>query len=545
MTTREHNHGTGSVASTTAAWARSADAQVCKTSPAIGPSTHLSRSTPVAHAKTRPNPPSGGRLTTACLIAGLLASGLAGCAAGPDFQRPSAPAVTHYTSTAVAAQTTSAPTQLGDSQRLVEGLPIETRWWRALGSPALDGLISEALQSSPTLASASASLRQAQALLAARSGATEYPQVDLGLGAQRQQFNPSTQGLSGDTRQFDLYSANVSVHYTLDLAGGNQRALESLAARADYRHFELIAAHLTLAGNIATAAVTRARLAGQLAASTDIVRAQDELVRLAHERVRIGQASPDEILSLQAQAEQTRAELPVLRKQLQQTEHLLAVLAGRTPGAGGIPAFTLDDFTLPAELPLVVPSELVRHRPDIQAAEALLHAANADYGVAVANLYPQLTLSASTGSQALTTGALFGAGSGIWSLVGQLTQPLFNPGLLAEKRAALAAFDAAAANYRTVVLASFREVADTLRAVENDARSLTALATADAATQASLQSVERQMRLGAASYLQLLIAQQQAQNTRINMLAAQAQRLIDSVALYQALGGGDALQPRG
>ncbi|MDX9838730.1 MAG: efflux transporter outer membrane subunit, partial [Azoarcus sp.] len=250
-------------------------------------------------------------------------------------------------------------------------------------------------------------------------------------------------------------------------------------------------------------------------------------------------------LSLQAQAEQTRAELPVLRKQLQQTEHQLAVLAGRAPGAGGIPAFTLADFTLPAELPLVVPSELVRHRPDIQAAEALLHAANADYGVAVANLYPQLNLSANIGSQALTTGALFGAGSGIWSLVGQLTQPLFNPGLIAEKRAALAAFDAAAANYRNVVLESFREVADTLRAVENDARSLTALATADAATQASLQSVERQVRLGAASYLQLLIAQQQAQSTRINMLAAQAQRLIDSVVLYQALGGGDPLQPRG
>ena len=321
-------------------------------------------------------------------------------------------------------------------------------------------------------------------------------------------------------------------------AGGNRRALEALAARADYRRFELNAARLALAGNMATAAITRARLAAQLEATTAILRVQDEQLRLAHERVRIGQASPDEALSLQAQAEQTRAELPALRKQLQQTEHLLAVLAGRAPGTGGIPAFTLADFTLPVEMPLVVPSELVRRRPDIQASEALLHAANADYGVAVAKLYPQINLSANLGSQALTTGALFGGGSAVWGLVAQLTQPLFNPGLPAEKRAALAAFDAAVANYQSVVLESLRNVADTLRAVESDAQTLTALAAADMAAQASLQSVERQYRLGAASYLQLLIAQQQAQSIRINMVAVQAQRLVDSVALYQALGGG-------
>jgi len=249
------------------------------------------------------------------------------------------------------------------------------------------------------------------------------------------------------------------------------------------------------------------------------------------------------VLSLQAQVEQTRAEVPTLRKQLQQTEHRLALLAGRAPGAGGVPAFTLAEFTLPSELPLVVPSELVRQRPDIQAAEALLHAANADYGVAVARLYPQIKLSASLGSQALSTGALFGGGSAVWSLVAQLTEPLFNPGLPAEKRAALAAFDAAAANYQSVVLEALRNVADTLRAVENDAQALTSLAVADMAAQASLQSIERQYRLGAASYLQLLIAQQQAQQIRINLVAAQAQRLADSVALYQAMGGGVSYNP--
>ncbi|HUG58576.1 MAG TPA: efflux transporter outer membrane subunit, partial [Candidimonas sp.] len=385
---------------------------------------------------------------------------------------------------------------------------------------------------------ASANLRQAQELFAAHAGSTQYPQIDVALGSQRQQMSPSSQGLNGDARQFSLYNASVGMHYNLDLAGGNRRALEALAARADYRRFELNAARLTLAGNIATAAITHARLAVQLKAITAIVRAQDEQLRLAHERMRIGQAAPDEVLSLQAQVEQTRAELPTLRKQLQQTQHLLAVLAGRAPGAGGVPAFTLTEFTLPTELPLVVPSELVHHRPDIQAAEALLHAANADYGVAVAKLYPQINLSASLGSQALSAGALFGGGSAVWSLVTQLTQPLFNPGLPAEKRAALAAFDAATANYQSVVLESLRNVADTLRAVESDAQALTSLAAADAAAQASLQSIERQYRLGATSYLQLLIAQQQAQQTWINRVAAQAQRLVDSIALYQALGGG-------
>lgn len=261
------------------------------------------------HAKTCQRPISlERRLAATYLIAGLVTAGLAGCAAGPDFQRPTAPDVARYTATPVADRTVSAPTQFGETQRLVEGLPIETQWWQSLGSSALDGLINEAFHVSPTLASISANLRQAQELLAAQAGSTQYPQVDVALGSQRQQMSPSSQGLSGDARQFSLYNASVGVHYNLDLAGGNRRALEALAARADYRRFELNAARLALAGNIATAAITRARLAAQLEATTAILRVQDEQLRLAYERVRIGQASPDEALSLQAQAEQTRAE---------------------------------------------------------------------------------------------------------------------------------------------------------------------------------------------------------------------------------------------
>ncbi len=479
-----------------------------------------------------------GRLPTRAIFSLVLAGLLAGCAAGPDFKRPAPPESPRYTITSLPAETASAATLLGDVQQYRIGADVDMQWWRKLGSAQLDALIETAFARSPTLASARATLRQSQELHSAQAGATLYPQIDADIGAQRQQMSPSAQGQTGGAREFSLYNASVGVHYQLDLSGGNRRALEALAARSDYRRHELDGAHLTLAANITVTAISRARLAAQIIATQAMVDAQSEQIKVTRERLRFGQAAPDDLLPLQTQLEQTRAGLPLLRKQLEQSEHLLATLSGQAPGTAEIPAFTLDEFRLPVELPVVLPSELVRRRPDIQAAEALLHAANADYGVAVAKLYPQINLSASLGSQALTTGALFGGGTAVWSLLGQLTQPLFNPGLSAEKRASLAALDAAVANYQAVVLDALRNVADTLRALEHDAQSLAYLAAADSFTQSSVDSVERQYALGTADYTQLLIAQQQLQQSQIGLDAAQAQRLTNTVALYQSLGGG-------
>lgn len=462
---------------------------------------------------------------------------LSGCAAGPDFQRPAPPAVTGYTTAALPVVTVASPGLHGNPQQFVSA-PVPVEWWKELGSDKLTGLIGQALQASPTLAAAQATLRQAQEAYAARAGSTLYPQLDANLSGQRQRFNPSALGQAGDARVFDLYNASVGVHYNFDLAGGNRRALEALAARTDYQYFQLVGAQLTLVANIAITAITQAQLNGQLQATEAILQAQDDQVAITRRRMELGQASRDDLHALQTVAEQTRASIPVLRNQVEQTAHSLAVLAGQAPGAGGLPSFTLSDFSLPAELPLVVPSELVRQRPDIQASEALLHAANAEYGVAVSKLYPQIALSANVGTQALSAASLFGSGSLVWGLVGQLTQPLFNPGLPAEKRAALAAFDAAAANYQQTVLEALRKVADVLRALENDAQSLAAQAAADAAAQGSLQSMQHQYALGSVSYLQLLTAQQQAQQTRINLITAQARRLVDTTTLYQAMGGG-------
>ncbi len=475
-----------------------------------------------------------GHISFMFILVGLLA----GCAIGPDFKSPAPPDVAAYTATPLPAQTVSAPTPLGESQRFIEGGLINSQWWHELGSPKLDTLINDALQASPTLAKSQATLRQAQELYAAQAGSSLYPQVDANLGAQRQRFSPSSSGQPGDAREFSLYNAGVGINYTLDLAGGNRRTLEALAARVDYQRYQLAGARLTLVANIVTTAVTQANIYGQIQATKDILQLQEEQLKLTKERVRLGQSAPDEVLALQTPVEQTRATIPLLYTQLQQNEHLLAVLAGRAPGAGGLPSFTLAEFTLPTALPLIVPSELIHSRPDIQAAEALLHVANAEYGVAIAKLYPQVNLSADLGLLALTTDALFSGSSTVWGLVGQLTQPLFKPGLPAGKRAALAEFDAAAANYQNVVLEALRNVADVFRALENDARRLAALAAADVAAQGSFNSVQRRYELGAASYIQLLIAQQQAQQTRMNLIEAQARRLVDCSALYQAMGGG-------
>lgn len=463
--------------------------------------------------------------------------GLAGCTTGPTFEHPEAPDITQYLPAHSVTETVSAQGAFGQSQTIVQGMLVAPSWWETFESAELNALIERALTNSPTLASAQARLREAQEMLGAYAGSMQLPQIQTAIGAQRQQSSPVSQGLAGDPRQFSLYNASVGVTYNLDLAGGIRSQVQALSARVDWRAYELQAARLALAVNIANSAITRARLASQYTATQQILAAQDEQVRLAHQRIRLGHASPDEALSLTAQARQTRAELPLLMKQIQQTDHLLAILTGQAPGAADMPDFALSDFTLPQELPLVVPSELVRRRPDIQASVALMKAANAEYGVALARLYPQLSISASTGTQALSAGALFGPGSAFWTLLSQLTQPLFNAGLPAESRAALAAFDASASNYQNVVLQSLKEVADSLRALENDAQALAAISAADSAARASMRSAERQYALGATSSLELLVIQQQAQRIRIQHVAAQAQRLTDSVALYLALGG--------
>ncbi len=470
----------------------------------------------------------------------LAAAMLVGCTTvGPNFKSPAAPAVDSYTRAPSPAGTASAPTALGSAQQLAAAPAVAADWWRGFGSDKLDALVARAMDNSPSLAAAEATLRQARETYAAQAGSTLYPTVNGKLGASRSEINAASLGQSNSRQTiYNLYNAGVAVNYNLDLFGGNRRALEALAAQADYQRFQLAGARLTLAGNVVTTAFGQAQIASQLQATQAILKAQQAQLDIARKRFALGAAARADVLTLQTQVEQTRATLPALRNKLEQADHLLAVLSGQAPGAAAIPHFALEDFTLPRQLPVVIPSELVRQRPDIQASTALLHAATAQYGVAISNLYPQINLSASFGTQALTTSALFGPGSMVWNLAGQLAQPLFNAGLKSGANAAQASLQAAGANYQQTVLQALRNVADALRQLENDSQVLQAQASADRAAQESLKLVEQQYQLGAASYLQLLTAQQQAQQTRISLIAAQAARLADSAALYQAMGGG-------
>ena len=266
---------------------------------------------------------------------------------------------------------------------------------------------------------------------------------------------------------------------------------------------------------------------------------QEKQLDVVECQFQLGGVSRSDVLAQRTQVAQTRATLPPLEKELSQTRHQLAVLAGILPSEAALPEFELDSLQLPQELPVSLPSSLVRQRPDIAASEALLHAASAQVGVATANLYPQITLTGSYGSEALKIGDLFGTGSSVWTLGLGLLQPVFHGGELTHKRrAAIAAYDQAAAQYRETVLLAFQNVADALRILDADATTLKAQAEAEIAARETLDLTQEQFRLGAVSYLSLLNAERQYQQARISLVQAQTARFADTAALFQALGGG-------
>jgi len=458
---------------------------------------------------------------------------------GPNFRQPDAPAATRYTETELPAETASAPGPAGAAQRFAPGQDLPSQWWTLFHSDPLDRLVRQAIADSPNLTAAEAALRVARENLAAQSGALLYPKVDGSLGATREKVSGAAFGQPGTgTTIFNLYNASVNVSYALDVAGGNRRELEALQSLVDYQDYQLAAAHLALTSNIVTAAVREASLRAQIDATRDIIEAQNKQLDLVRRQFELGAIARLNLVAQQSQAAQTEALLPPLEHQLAQTRHQLAALAGRLPSEGGIPRFDLAAMTLPQELPLTLPSALARQRPDIRAAEALLHQASAQIGVATANQYPQVTLSGSFGVQATQLHSLF-AGPSVWSIGAGLLQPLFHAGELEHKRrAAVAAYDQAAAQYRQTVLLAFQNVADALRALEADARTLKAQSDAELLARDTLNLTQRQFQLGAANYIALLDAQRQYQQARLALVQAQAARYADTAALFQALGGG-------
>jgi NodT family efflux transporter outer membrane factor (OMF) lipoprotein len=460
----------------------------------------------------------------------LTALVLAGCMVGPDFHTPAAPGVGGFT---------ARPTDAGPAMRLTEGADVPGRWWTVYRSPALDALVDQALKANPDAEAAQAALRSARESYYAQKGAL-WPTVDASYSANRQKTSDTLASpLSNNSELFTLHTLQVTVGYTPDVFGGLRRQAETAKAQADAQRFQTEATYLTLTSNLVAAAIQEAMLRDQVEATRALIKSGCEVLDIMRRQLAAGEIAGADLAAQEtavAQAEQT---LPPLEKQLAQTQDQIADLTGRYPSEVGDDGLHLSGLALPADLPLSLPSRLVEQRPDIRAAEANLHAASAQVGVAVAARLPGFTLTAQAGGQASDLARMFSNGNGFWSLTGEVAQPIFQGGaLLHRQHAAEAAFDQAKAQYRSTVLSAFQNVADTLQALQADGRALQAADAAQASADKSLAIARRQFSEGEVGAIVVLNAEQAYQQAVVSRLQADAGRYADSAALFQALGGG-------
>ena len=478
---------------------------------------------------------------------GPLASGIAGlgvCAAlgacvGPNFQRPVPPRVERYTAEALPAATVSAAGPGGAAQRFLADQDVPRDWWTLFGSDEIDALVGEALRANPDVLSAQAALRQAMENTAAQRGAY-FPTVQGSFDATRNlnAVGVLAPNLASGTAMYNLYTPQVTVSFVPDIFGANRRQVESLAAQAEASRYQLDATYLTLTANVVAAAIQEAGLRAQITATEQVIALEREALSVLRRERELGAIAEGDVFAQDAALAQLEGTLPPLNRQLQQTRDSLAVLTGHLPAQFKPLHVELEQLVLPADLPLGVPSQLVERRPDVRAAEAQLHAATAQVGVAIANMLPQLTITGDIGSAATLMGDLFKGGTGFWSIGAGATQTLFAGGtLLHRKRAADAALDQAGALYKSAVLTAFQNVADALHALDTDADALNAAGRAASASQKSLDVARRQLELGSVNYLALVNAEQSYQQAVVSLAQARANRYADTAALFQALGG--------
>lgn len=474
-----------------------------------------------------------GRRHLPSLLMGLL---LAGCTVGPDFQTPAAPATDRYTRGPVATP----------GQTLTPGADIPADWWTLFRAPALDALVRQALDNNPDLQSAQAALRVAMEGVKAQQ-ALFYPSLGVGLGASRNrdpdQLSPT---LASSVLLYSLYQTQAAAVWSPDIWGGQRRQVEALQAQADAQRYQLQALHLAVASNVAAAAIQEASLRAQIAATQSVTADARDILAIAERQKALGQIAGSDVAAQRVLLAQAQSALPPLEKQLAVQRDFLKALAGRLPSDDLVQNFQLSDLTLPTNLPLSLPSKLVAQRPDIRVAEENMHAASAAIGAATADMLPNIVLTADIGSVATSLGSVFGAGNTFWNVGAGLSQPLFDGGALIHRRdAAKAAYDAAAAQYRSTVIAAFQNVADTLHALTADGASVRAAEVAEQEAARSLSLTRQQLALGQVARPSLLLAEQAHQQAAIALVQAQANRLADTAALFQALGGGWWHAPEG
>ena len=467
-----------------------------------------------------------------CVVLGCT---LAGCAVGPDFVRPEAPKVSRYSQGADPQATASAA---GTAQHFEFGAQIAADWWHLFGSTKLDTVMAEAFANNPGLEAAQASLRQSQDYL--RSGyGIFYPEIDAAAGASRQKYNPLKIGQNLPTSIFNLFTLSATVNYALDVWGGERRMVEGLGAEVDLARATEQATYLALSANIANTLIAKAAYRAELEATQQLVELEKEQVRLSEVQAQAGTVPYANVLSLRSQLASVEATIPQIEQRLVQSDDLLATLAGHLPAEWSPPEVGLAELALPSKLPVSVPSDLVRQRPDILAAEATVHAASANIGVATAALFPSITLSGSYGSNGTSTNTLLASRGNFWAFGVSAAAPLFDGGTLWFKRqAAIDGYQQASATYRQTVLNAFEQVGDTLRALDHDAEILRAEEEALAVAQQALHLVQASYDAGLANYLDLLVSDAQYHQALVAELQASAVRYQDTVALFAALGGG-------
>jgi len=474
-------------------------------------------------------------------IAVALTAVLAACAVGPNFKRPTPPDAPGYGS-APQSQIAATDAAGGEAQHFVAGMDIPNQWWTLFRSAQLDRMVEQALKANPDVGAAQAALRQAHELYLAQ-WTSFFPVVEGNFSAIRAKnalgtiANPTS--LPQTNPYYNLYTAQLTVSYLPDVFGATRRQVEIAKAQADSSRFQLEATYLTLSSNVVVTAIQEASLRGQIAATERLLQLEHQLTGFVQQQRLLGTASDLDVLSQQTLEAQTAQTLPPLQKQLGQTRDALTALLGRLPSDEPQETFRLDELTLPTDLPASLPSNLVEHRPDVRLAEENLHMAGAAVGIAIADLLPQFAISGNVGSSALTLGNLFSPYTGFWSAGASLTQTLFDAGaLIHKKRAADAALDQAAAQYRAAVILACQNVADTLRALESDADALKASTEAERAAKKSFELAQQQRTLGSISLVAVLNAEQAYQQAAVGLVQARANRYADTAALFQALGGG-------
>jgi NodT family efflux transporter outer membrane factor (OMF) lipoprotein len=488
---------------------------------------------------------SSPRIAPNRLAAALLAAaGLSACAVGPNFERPRTPAPASYrageeSSRSASGAAQSAPESGANAyvQNLVLGAEPAADWWATFGSRDLDTVIQQALTRNHTLAAARASVAEARELVKAQAGA-RYPQVSFDGGAGRVKYGREFLGPLS-LPPFSSIAAGATVQYQVDYLGGIARSVEQRQALAQYQRCQADATYLSLTGSVVDQAVEIAAARAEIEAVAELLAEDRDNLDLVRTAFANGSVTRVDVLTAQSQLATDEAVLPPIRQQLVAARHALSILAGRTPGQWTPPDFSLSGLKLPKQLPVSLPSELAHRRPDILAAEAELHAATAAVGIATANLYPQITLTATGGWQSLPGATLFDRSNAAWSLISGITAPVFTGGRLrAERRASVDELRASAARYQEVVLESFGQVADVLDALTHDAQLVAAQSNALATATSNVELARLSFSAGNTGILDVIDAQRRRLDAQVGFLHAESQQYMDTAELFLALGGG-------